>query len=199
MPNSSYHHGNLREQLMQSALIHLRNSNAEQLSLRALARELNVSQTAPYRHFADKNALLAALAQSGFEQLSENMQQAMAQHPNAPADQLRAAGVAYIDFARQHTEQYRLMFGQPLLDITQYPELQTSGDTSFGILRRLVAACLEAGAIEGDNADMIANTAWALVHGLATLIIDRLQYQMSEEMIAAQVDASTRTLFQSAG
>ncbi|MBQ0780495.1 MAG: TetR/AcrR family transcriptional regulator [Thalassolituus oleivorans] len=191
----NYHHGNLREQLVSTALKHLRNEGVEQLSLRALARELGVSQTAPYRHFIDKNALLAALAHEGFLTLTQAMTEAVTRHPDNVAAQLQQAGVAYIGFARAFPELYRLMFGQPLIDISKYPDLQASGNATFNILKTIVATCIEQGVIKGKETEMLANTAWALVHGLAKLILDRLQYQVSEEFIQQQIDIATRQMF----
>src|SRR5712691_4818265 len=98
-PARPYHHGNLRPALVAEAVRVLAEGDAASLSLRELARRLGVSHAAPYRHFADKDALLAAIAQQGFELLAAEVEAAAAQHPDEPARQLADTGWAYVRFA----------------------------------------------------------------------------------------------------
>ena len=110
---STYHHGNLREVLISSALEILREGTLQDLSLRALARKAGVSQTAPYRHFEDKEALIVVLIQEGSAILQENMALA-SQKVDDPVEQLVNLGVAYYDFSQKHPAHFRLMFGGSL-------------------------------------------------------------------------------------
>lgn len=192
----SYHHGNLREQLMDTAVKHLREVGIEKFSLRAIAKELKVSQTAPYRHFKDKNTLLAALATSGFETLKTEILTATKEYEDDAAAALQAAGIAYIRFARQNPEKYQLMFGRGIVDAHLYTELKTSGRASFQVLQDIVEQGVQQGVFKDQNSEVVANTAWALVHGLATLINDRLQWYMPEEAIEQQIQFSTKALIE---
>ena len=192
----SYHHGNLREQLMDVAVVHLRKHGTEKLSLRAIARDLGVSQTAPYRHFKDKDALLAALATDGFQLLTQEMNEALAATSDDAISALQACGTAYINFARQNPEKYRLMFGRHNIDTSAYPELVSSGQASFNVLQDVIQRGINDGSFKDQPAPLVVNSAWAIVHGLATLILDRLEDKMPESAIEAQIEFSTRVLIE---
>ncbi|MDY6830169.1 MAG: TetR/AcrR family transcriptional regulator [Pseudomonadota bacterium] len=167
-PDSSrdYHHGNLRQTLCTLALDHLRKDGLKHLSLRALAREIGVSPTAPYRHFKDKEALLQALAVEGFGRLREANLRAIAEADPNPESQLRAAGLSYLEFALGQPELFDLMFG-PLLRQGSHDALHRAGDMSFAVLVEVIQQGIDQGVFNVDNAEAAANTAWALVHGLA--------------------------------
>ncbi|MBB3046194.1 AcrR family transcriptional regulator [Litorivivens lipolytica] len=167
---SSYHHGNLREELITHAEKHLLEGGINELSLRALAREIGVSQTAPYRHFKDKNALLAALATEGFSRLLTQLNE----HSSGedPIQDLIALGMDYVHFAQENTEIFRLMFGPVLLPRKQYTELFAAGREAFYHVQRIIERGAEQGIFGKDDIPSMAHTAWAGVHGVATLILD---------------------------
>ena len=168
---SSYHHGNLRHELMELAEQHLIEGGIADLSLRALAREIGVSQTAPYRHFRDKNALLAALATEGFKRVFE-IGKASEEEPRADQS-LLMFGLAYIKFAREHTEMFHLMFGPVLQPRNQYPELFAAGREAIYKVRAGVEKGLANGQLRDiDDVASIAHTVWAAVHGVTTLMLD---------------------------
>ena len=167
--SSSYHHGNLREELITQAEKHLLDGGVNELSLRALAREIGVSQTAPYRHFKDKNALLAALATEGFNRLLNVLRSAST---DDPADDLMKLGVAYVHFAQENTEIFRLMFGPVLLPRKQYTELFAAGREAFYSVQNIIERGAKLGVFGKDDIPSMAHTAWAGVHGVATLILD---------------------------
>ena len=134
----AYHHGELRESLLEAAELLLEEDGPVGLSLRKVGRRLGVTPGAPYRHFEDKDALLAALAVRGFQRLRKRM---MADQVGSAdgEDRLKRAGLGYLEFASQHPELFRLMFGWiPSRDV---PELCEAGDAAYaglrGILRRL--------------------------------------------------------------
>ena len=193
-PKPSYHHGNLRPALLEMAVLHLREEGHEKLSLRALARELGVSQTAPYRHFQDKNALLAALAADGFAELTRKTAAAVNKHSADAAAALQACGIAYVKFARANPEKYLLMFGPGIAERQRYDELVKNSDASFQVLLDVIGRAQREGLFAGKPAVMVANTAWALVHGLATLIIGHLQWVMNEKELEQQVRLATGML-----
>lgn len=165
LAHDRYHHGNLREALLAAGRDILAREGVTALTLRAVARRAGVSATAPYRHFADKAALLAAIAADGFRGLAAAMRDAAAGIAE-PRERMAAIGRAYVVYAVGNSAVMRLMFGPEIADKSAHPELRDAGADAFGVLAgELVAA--------GDGAGSpAALAAWSLVHGLATLLID---------------------------
>ncbi len=159
-----YHHGDLGAALLRAAANILEKEGLEALKLRAVARRAGVSHAAPYRHFPDREALLAALAAEGFAMLGE------AQRAAAAAGGLRGMGEAYVRFALEHPQRFRLMFGGQLR-IARHPALREIATRLFGGLSGALAAQVP-GAQGAADASIAA---WALVHGLAHLLLgDRI-------------------------
>jgi AcrR family transcriptional regulator len=160
----SYHHGDLPAALLRSAGKILEKEGVESLSLRALTRRAGVSHAAPYRHFRDRESLLAALAAEGFAMLGRALRDA------AAAGGLRAMGEAYVRFALAHPQRFRLMFGGQL-KIARHAALREVATKAFDALAGALAA--NVGAAPGAQDASIA--AWALVHGLSQLLLgDRI-------------------------
>jgi AcrR family transcriptional regulator len=128
-----------------------------------------VSPAAPYRHFNDKQALLAAISESGYRQLHRMLEAARGKHPGDPD----AIGQAYLAFALRHPENYRLMFTQNVM-CTGEPEesLQEAGAQAFGSLVQTIEEGISAGKIAAGDTTTIALASWAFVHGIAMLVID---------------------------
>jgi AcrR family transcriptional regulator len=166
-----YHHRDLRQSLIRSALEILADSGVAGLSLRAAARRARVSAMAPYRHFADKEALLAAVAEYGFRELAACLTAAAAAAAAAdPRAGLAALGVAYVLFARDHPSLFKLMFGPMIEQKSGHPALDEAGSACFNTLRQAVeAAKFLAGDSDGGD---VALACWSLVHGLSALIVD---------------------------
>ena len=168
----AYHHGELRESLLRAAEALLEQEGPAGLSLRKVGRQLGVTPGAPYRHFEDKDALLAALATEGFRQLRAAI---LADQEGAPDGQerLRRAGVGYLEFASAHPELFRLMFGwMPTRDV---PELCEAGDAAFAAFEGILKDCDEEGLLSRSVSEAGLLT-WSAVHGAAFLAIDdRLQ------------------------
>jgi AcrR family transcriptional regulator len=142
---SSYHHGDLRAALIRAAAAEIERSGYENLSLRELAASLRVSRAAPYRHFADRRALLAALAAQGFDELTAIQRKAVAGE-HAPQARLAAAGRSYLAFAAERPELFRLMFVSDLLSAAAGPPdpvLGRAAGESYQMLEGLVAATLD--------------------------------------------------------
>lgn len=165
-----YHHGDLQAALVDAALRILDAERLESLSLRRLAREVGVSHAAPYHHFADLDALLATVAARGFETLRGEMSDEVAGADANPVERLQAAGVAYVIFAVTHPELFRLMFGGRWGDAEAYPELRAASELTFESLREMIVGAH--GSADPGSAALAARTAWALVHGIATLLVD---------------------------
>lgn len=142
------------------------------LTLRAAARASGVSHMAPYRHFDDKDALLAAVAGKGFLELANRMKDA-ASGQSDPVERLLQIGVAYVYFAHCHPGLFRLMFSAGIEDRARFSELTAAGDLAFAVCANAVADCYS-----GDNTPpetilhLRALAEWSLVHGLSTLLID---------------------------
>jgi AcrR family transcriptional regulator len=160
---TAYHHGHLREALLDAAEALLPKHGPEGLTLREVARQAGVSHGAPYHHFESREALLAAVAQRGFQGLGEAM---LAAAGATPRDRLIAICAAYVDFAALHPTRFRLMFGPLLAAKSLYPGLKDAGEHSFFVL-------LEASqAVAPQEAMPLALAGWSLAHGLAHLRIN---------------------------
>jgi len=165
-----YHHGDLRNALLQAGERLLSRNGVAELSLRKVAREAGVSHTAPYRHFQNKRALLSALAQTGFDRLALAMETAEAQHPDDPRRQLQEAGIAYVLLAIRHPETTQLMFGGILDPCEDDPALKEVGGKAFQGLLKIVSNGQQAGIYRDRDTMKLALAAWSLVHGLSMLL-----------------------------
>lgn len=166
-----YHHGDLRQAVIDAGLALLVSRPLAELGLREVAREVGVSATALYRHFADKQALKTALAQAGLDRLAQAQQAASAQAGGGAAG-FQASGLAYVRFAVDQPVLFRLVFShaQPdeaVLDLA--PERMSD---ALRCLRQDIAALLPPGRPAAEH-KAAALHAWALVHGLALLVLDR--------------------------
>ena len=165
---NSYHHGDLHEALLEAAEKQLEEEGPAGLSLRKLGRVLGVTPGAPYRHFEDKDALLAALATLGFRRLRATMVGGQGQCVHGE-ERLRRAGIGYLTFASKHPELFRLMFGwNPAREV---PELREAGDAAFEALAEVLHACEQQGLLQ-RSALPAGLLAWSAVHGAAFLMID---------------------------
>lgn len=169
MEKPAYHHGDLPLQVQQLALDTLRAEGDAAISLRALAKQLGVSAPALYRHFSDRNTLLAELAISGFEAL-RNRLRAVDQH--MPRKALIKIGLVYVAFAQEEPNLYRLMFGGRVLPMGAHPRLDAAGKGAFQVLEDTVARARQLGYLKPSPVSLITAAAWSLVHGLSQLTID---------------------------
>lgn len=169
-----YHHGDLRRALREAAAGLLESTGPAALSLREIAREAGVSHAAAYRHFADKESLLAELAEDGFRLLLEETRAAMAaRRRGGPLGQLQACGRAYVAFGVGRPHLLQLMFGAAIPDWSVHPGLvKASGDLAAQ-LAGVVADGQAHGVIRSGPVGDLALTAWSLVHGLALLAAGR--------------------------
>lgn len=168
---STYHHGNLREVLISSALEILKEGTLQDLSLRALARKAGVSQTAPYRHFEDKEALIVVLIQEGSAILQENIAIA-SQLTDDPVEQLINLGIAYYDFSQDHPAHFRLMFGGSLENKEKHEHIFDNEKKGYDVLEGVICNCMTLPHAPELSPKLIRLTSWSLVHGLASLILN---------------------------
>ncbi|MFJ2645216.1 TetR/AcrR family transcriptional regulator [Streptomyces sp. NPDC087420] len=191
MPNRTdidrYHHGDLRAACIESAISLLDEGGESTLSLRAVARRAGVSANAPYRHFRDKNALLAALATHGFHELGRLMKEA--DNSADPGEEFLALGQSYVRYALDHPGIFRLMYGHPC---SRYDaEANAAAAESAQVLANRVSQLVPE---ESRQALLIGS--WALVHGLASLILDGKITSGGPEEVDDLVRVTVRTILE---
>lgn len=165
----SYHHGDLRHALLQAALALVAERSPSELSLREVARRAGVTYAAPYHHFADKSALLAAVACQGFEGLAADLERAAAARRTLQ-NELLAMAEAYVAFAISNPSHYRVMFLPETKASADSDALHIAGDRAFGMLLERVARA-RPNAPERECL-VLATTVWAALHGLSLLAMD---------------------------
>jgi len=166
-----YHHGDLREEILCAASRLLEQHNISSLSLRAVAKEVGVSHTAPYRHFKDKESLLAGIASLGFDRLAAQLAETVISNPNNPAAQLQESGHQYVKMALQNPQCTQLMFSGILPCDDTYPELRLSGDAAFDGLKLMIEEGQNCGVFKQGDVEILALAAWSGIHGLSMLLI----------------------------
>ena len=164
-----YHHGKLRDALIDTALPLLAQRGVSDLSLREVAKAAGVSHAAPYRHFRDKTALIEAIAAAGYTRLMRACQQAEKRFPRDPEKQLIEAGMAYLLLAAENPEIVPLMFGGVALD-SGGGELKHAAQSAFQSLRRVIENGQKAGIYKKAETLDLTLAAWSMVHGLSMLI-----------------------------
>ena len=181
-----YHHGDLRNALLEAARAILEEDGLADVSLRAVARKAGVSHAAPYRHFPNHEALLTELATEGFAELRAEIV-AAGSVPAGKSDRITRIGAAYMRFVARRPALARLMFGPQLPNRDKFPELATSAD----------AIGEEIGTALSDQALGLA--VWAAVHGLAMLILENVidlgQRRSGLEVLPSRAEILLRSLF----
>jgi AcrR family transcriptional regulator len=168
----SYHHGDLRRALLDATLRLVAENGPEGFTLRAAAKLAGVSDAAPYHHFEDKEALLAAVAEEGFRDLHAELERAAAEHPSSPRDSARAMGTAYVLFAATHPSHFRVMVSRTLAHHARFSSLAESATLAFKLVRDTLMSSLSSEEAARAPPEQLIYGAWALVHGLAFLAID---------------------------
>lgn len=186
-PKERYHHGDLREALIQATAELVEQRGAENFSLADACRCAGVSTAAPYRHFRDKQEILEEITARGFDTLRRRSMEAVKEHGSGTIEGITAMGRSYVAFAVEEQATFRLMFGQkPSLKSSELVE--TRGHECFGDVIGEVAVYCEKHGIEGDARE-ISVQLWTFVHGAASLIIDG-----DYEKVAPDVDVEQMIL-----
>jgi AcrR family transcriptional regulator len=184
-PKANYHHGNLRAELVRAAIELLEERGESALSLRAVARHAGVSPAAPYRHYADREALLSAVAGVGYRDLAERL---AAAHPSPSSpEQLASVAIAYVQFALERPALFGIMFGGPCDRDNDERAAATAAVSAY--VRSIAQR-----AFPQADADALATAIWALVHGLAFLHLDGKLDAPNPSVVADRVTASIQAL-----
>ena len=165
----SYHHGDLKRALTSAALSLVAEKGPKGFTLTEAARRAGVSAAAPYRHFADKAELMAAVAEQGFLDLHADLT-AAADAASEPRARVIELGRVYVRWAVTHPDYYHVMFGAEISK-TGHPTLEVAAEQAFGDLLDAIARCQEAGIGQGQDPREVAAALWSLVHGVASLAI----------------------------
>ena len=170
-PAKPYHHGNLRDALLDEALRTIEKHGVDQLTLRTVGERLGVSRSALYRHFADKQALLAAVGSEGFRLFRHSLADAWEQNGRGRTG-FEAMAKAYVQFAVAHPSHYRVMFGGFIESAAKHDSFIGEAKAAFQVLVESLIEQQNTSAIRRDEPVLMARFVWALVHGIAMLVID---------------------------
>ncbi len=167
----SYHHGDLRRALLDEATRTIQTQGVESLTLRSVGDRLGVSRTALYRHFSDKQALLAAVGREGFHVLRVALVDTWEKNGRG-RNGFEAMATAYVQFAMTHPSHYRVMFGGFIESIAKDSELVREAEGAFQALVDALVDQQNSGHVRRDDPILMARYIWAVVHGIAMLAID---------------------------
>lgn len=165
-----YHHGDLRNALIEAAIPLLEAHGPADLSLREVAKAAGVSHAAPYRHFRDKTALLEEIAASGYDTLTKACRTAQRRYAGDPSKQLVEAGLGYLMFVVEQPRVAHLMFGGMIALDSCDETLRQASEQAFESLVGIVASGVQAGIFKSVAPKELTIAAWSMVHGLATLV-----------------------------
>jgi len=169
-PPRSYHHGDLKEALVEAAAAIVRTKGLDALTLREVARRTGVSPAAPYRHFPDRRALVAAVAERGFERMQVAMMEGMKSAGGRAG--FKQVALAYVSFGLTNPAEYRVMFGPEMADTRDFPSLRETSRGVLGGTAEAVSQLQKAGLIGPGEPWLIAVALWSTLHGLVMLMLD---------------------------
>ena len=195
-PAKPYHHGDLRRALLDEALRTIQTQGVEHLTLRTVGERLGVSRSALYRHFADKQSLLASVGKEGFRMLRQALADAWERNGRGRLG-FEAMGRAYVQFAVAHPSHYRVMFGGFIESAAKDDSFVAEAEAAFRVLVDALIEQQNAGGIRNDDPVQMARFVWAVVHGTAMLVIDgqvpeAVQREALEQYAVERIYASIR-------
>lgn len=167
----NYHHGDLREAILTETLAMIKADESHLIGFRELARRLDVSRTAPYRHFESVEELLAVVAEEGYQKFIIYLEGVTEKPGLEKGERFVQLGEAYVNFALDNPAHYRLLFDQRFFADEKFKPIQTLANKAFNLLKQTSSQCLATGSSTADKI-LLANLAWASVHGLSTLLMN---------------------------
>jgi AcrR family transcriptional regulator len=172
MPEKKYHHGDLKNALIEAGAEILSKEGVSGLSLRKVASRAGVSHAAPYAHFTDKQALIAAISTEGYRRLYEKLTVVIQKYQDDQLHQFVEVAWAFVEFARNDPDLFKVIFSSVVEKEKDFPAFVEMTRKNFRLLVELVEACQAAGVLKPGAADEMAVSIWSLVHGLASLLIE---------------------------
>jgi AcrR family transcriptional regulator len=173
MPKKAqYHHGDLKNALIKSSVRIISKEGAHALSLRKAARQAGVSHAAPYAHFADKQALIAAISTEGYKKLYEQIARVAEQYRSDPLRRFVEACWAYVQFALDEPDHFKITLSNLVEKEQDYPAFMEIAKQTFSLVVEIVTECQQAKILRKGPADLTAVSVWALIHGLVSLILE---------------------------
>jgi AcrR family transcriptional regulator len=172
MATTPYHHGDLKNALIKAGVEILAEEGLGGLSLRKVAKQAGVSHAAPYSHFADKQALIAAISTEGFKQLFSQIKSVAEKYRGDPETLLIETAWAYVQFALNAPDRFKLMFSSVLEKEKEYPDFVEISQRNFQQLVDIVEICQGAGVLKAGDLDFIALSVWGTVHGFVSLLLE---------------------------
>lgn len=194
MTEQQYHHGDLKNALLKAGAEILLEDGIGALSLRKAARRVGVSHAAPYAHFADKQALIAAISVEGLHQLYDRIQPIISNDRLEPAAKLLEIAHAYVLFAQESPAFFKLMFSAVLENEAAYPDFVAITRMNFELLKDMVQQCQAAGVLPPGDGITLAASLQSLVHGFTCLLIENqfshtlLERQSIKELLAQMLN-----------
>jgi AcrR family transcriptional regulator len=181
MANKTYHHGDLKNALIEAGIDILAEEGVSGLTLRKAARLAGVSHAAPYAHFADKQALVAAISTQGYWRFLAQITRVTSRFSADPLRQFVEGAWAYMKFALDDPAHFRTTFSGIVENEKDYPALVEASEQSFEIVVGIVTRCQQAGYLSSEPPDLLSVSVWSAVHGLASLL---LNHQISHRVSA---------------
>ncbi|WBA83301.1 TetR/AcrR family transcriptional regulator [Endozoicomonas sp. GU-1] len=194
----SYHHGNLHQELLEEATRMIGEQGVDGISMRALAERVGVSRTAAYHHFKDKNALLCAIAEQGFEKWQAHFAQQMHEQSGGMNGWLKAFVHAYLDLSWKYPEEYDLMFGRPVWKNGEPTEsLRAASFACFQHYVDLIRSWQDKGKFSKDMDGLrLAQVSWSMLHGMSRLLNDGIY--LDRNSIDAMSDSAVEMILAAA-
>jgi AcrR family transcriptional regulator len=190
----TYHHGDLRQKIIEAALLWIETENIVSLSLRSIARNIGVSHNAPYRHFPDKESLLIAIAEIGFQQLQKSLQQALVNSPDDAQQRVENLGIAYIQYAVENQAYYRVMFSDRYKNAGKNGSVSQLAEKAFEVLLDAIKVGQQSEVFTPEDCQQLAYVCWSLVHGVSMLAIDRQLMASDPNSVLELARIATKTV-----
>ncbi len=191
MQGKSYHHGDLRSAILKEALLILESHGEDAMTMRRIAESTGVSAMAAYKHFANRDAILQALAIEGFNKLARVTKRARKKSNLAADEQLIAIGVAYIMHGISHPKVYRVMFGQLTAGIPD-AATKSAADEAYGVLCDCLRDNAETFGFDKAEAETHAFSVWSMAHGMTSLFVEGHARTRNIQTKDQQRDVATR-------
>lgn len=163
----AYHHGNLRQVLLDDAVEMINEIGISKVSLRSLAKKAGVSHNAPYMHFKNRDALLAAIAQMGFQQLKVATEEGAFDAATSWREQLKQGCAAYVKFSVENPALFRVMFMEH--DAERFPEYAEDSMQALKVLEDMIAVGQDLGEVEPGETALYTNFVWSMLHGVSVV------------------------------